>query len=355
MEKNGYNEVIARLERFSLQNISAEILPNKRVSNCLKLRITKEKGVTVFYNEKRRKAQYGNLQTCGSVWDCPVCASRITEGRRLELKQAMDKWKDRQGAVYLVTFTNRHHMGDNLKDLLGGQKKAFVKFWQQRKVKKMLSLLGYEGRITATEVTYGSNGWHPHYHMLFFFSSAINQQALQSFLAIEWQKACINAGLKKPTIKNGVDVQDGSYADKYVSKWGLDFEMTKGHTKKGREDAYTPFDLLKMSVDDVKYSKLFKEYSDAFYRKQQLVWSKGLKTLLEVDTKSDDELASETDNEAVKVNELALLVWQLILKAKKRAEYLHAVELDYLDGTNRANDLVGELAKDYIRKIIDTS
>ncbi len=39
----------------------------------------------------------------------------------------------------------------------------------------------------------------------------------------------------------------GAYADKYVSKWGLEQEMTKGHIKKGREGGLTPFDLLKTS------------------------------------------------------------------------------------------------------------
>ncbi len=367
-QKNGYNAVIARVERFSLQNISCDILAKKkRVHNCLKLRISKEKGVTVFYNKKRQKAQYGNLQTCGSVWDCPICASRITEGRRQELKKAMDTWKEQGKSVYLVTFTNRHHFGDNLKDLLDGQKKAFVKFWQQRKVKETLKLLGYRGRITATEVTHGSNGWHPHYHMLFFFDGDINQSALQSFLAVEWQKSCVKVKLKKPTLKNGVDVRNGSYASKYVAKfgiddkdgllgkWGLDYEMTKGHVKKGRDEGLTPFDFLRLANEDKKYKRLFREYSDAFYRKQQLVWSKGLKALLGVETKSDDDLASETDKEAVQVDEIALQVWVLIKKAKKRAEYLHAVELDYLDGGSRVYDLAMRLADEYITRVLDTS
>ena len=29
-------------------------------------------------------------------------------------------------------------------------------------------MLGKVGHVTATEVTHGSNGWHPHYHILLF-------------------------------------------------------------------------------------------------------------------------------------------------------------------------------------------
>ena len=58
--------------------------------------------------------------------------------------------------LYLVTFTNSHHKGDDLGDLLQGQKKGFVKFWQKRKVTEMLKRLGYQGRIVATEVTWES-------------------------------------------------------------------------------------------------------------------------------------------------------------------------------------------------------
>ena len=54
----------------------------------------------------------------------------------------------------------------------------------------MVKALGYHGRITATEVTYGDNGWHPHFHILMFFDHEINTQGLQSFLALHWVDAC---------------------------------------------------------------------------------------------------------------------------------------------------------------------
>lgn len=70
----------------------------------------------------------------------------------------------------------------------------------------------------------------------------------------------------------------------YISKWGLEYEMTKGHIKKGRKNSYTPFDLLQFSINDfLKFmvlilQKLFQEFAIAFKGARQLSWSRGLKT-----------------------------------------------------------------------------
>ena len=68
-------------------------------------------------------------------------------------------------------------------------------------------------------------------------------------------------------MKHGLDIQDGSQADRYVAKWGLPEEMSKGHMKKGKNGGYTPFDLLELSIEDKPLyggklpSKLFQEYA----------------------------------------------------------------------------------------------
>ena len=296
-----------RIERFALQEMARSILREMierngkmtyvhQVRNCLRAKITKKKGVTLFYNVEREQANFGNLQRCYSVWNCPICSMTITEGRRTELQQGLANWIDAGGHAYLATFTNSHHKGDNLGDLLQGQKKAFVKFWEKTKVKEMLKRLGYKGRIVATEVTWGEqNGWHPHYHMILFFDHEINHQGLQTFLALQWQEVCIKAGLKAPDLIHGVDVRNGTYAAKYVSKWGLEEEVTKGHLKKGLNGSLTPFDLLRGASTNNHFKTLFKQFADVFKGKQQLVWSKGLKELLGIKQVTDEELIEETE------------------------------------------------------------
>lgn len=350
---------LRRATNYALQNEAVKLLPNERVRFCLRHRVDATKGIEVKYNEKREQAHYSNVQRCGSVWTCPICSAQISEGRRQELKQGMAHWQrmGQDGAVYLLTLTNPHHHGDNLVQLLEGQKKALHRLWTLRKSREMFKALGKVGHITATEVTHGVNGWHPHYHILLFFKKPINSKALRNFLASCWQNCCEKSGLKVPSLEHGVDLRDGKYADKYVSKWGLADEVTKGHIKKGREGSATPWDLLRLSEEGCKKSgRLFQVFADAFKGKRQLSWSKGLKRLLEVDEVTDEELATETEKDSVEVDILAMEIWRLILRYKSRADYLKAKEHDIKFGSQRADNLVMSLAerytKDYIHELM---
>ncbi|MFH4246966.1 rolling circle replication protein, Rep63 protein, partial [Acinetobacter baumannii] len=85
-------------------------------------------------------------------------------------------------------------------------------------------------------------------------------------------------------MKHGLDIRDGSYAQEYVAKWGLDYEMTKGHVKRGRKESLSPFDLLQLSIEDQEIfeklpSKLWQEFAISMKGARQLVWSRGLKKL----------------------------------------------------------------------------
>ena len=350
---------LRRATNYSLQNEAVKLLPNERVRFCLRHRVDATKGIEVKYNEKREQAHYSNVQRCGSVWTCPICSAQISEGRRQELKQGMAHWQrmGQDGAVYLLTLTNPHHHGDNLVQLLEGQKKALAYLWGDRKSKEMFKALGKVGHITATEVTHGDNGWHPHYHILLFFKKSINSKALRNFLASCWQNCCEKSGLKVPSLEHGVDLRDGKYADKYVSKWGLADEVTKGHIKKGREGSLTPWDLLRQSEGGCKKSgRLFQVFAAAFKGKRQLSWSRGLKRLLEVDEVTDEELATETEKDSVEVDILAMEIWRLILRYKSRADYLKAKEHDIKFGSKRADNLIMALAerytKDYVHELM---
>lgn len=347
---------LRRATNYALQNEAVKLLPNERVRFCLRHRVDATKGIEVKYNEKREKAHYSNVQRCGSVWVCPICSAQISEGRRQELKQGMAHWQrmGSDGAVYLLTLTNPHHNGDNLAQLLEGQKKALHRLWTLRKSREMFKSLGKVGHIIATEVTHGVNGWHPHYHILMFFDKPINSKALRNFLASCWQNCCEKSGLKVPSLEHGCDLRDGKYADKYVSKWGLADEVTKGHIKKGREGSATPWDLLRQSEAGCEKSGyLFKVFADTFKGKRQLSWSKGLKRLLEVDEVTDEELATETEKDSVEVDILAMELWRLILRYKSRADYLKAKEHDIKFGSQRADNLIMSLAERHVKENID--
>jgi hypothetical protein len=89
---------VRRTAKYSLQEEAKKLLPTERVRFCLRHRVDATKGIEVKYNQKREQAHYSNVQRCGSVWTCPICSAQISEGRRQELKQAMEYWQGLNGA-----------------------------------------------------------------------------------------------------------------------------------------------------------------------------------------------------------------------------------------------------------------
>ena len=357
------NKGFQRVHEFLLQDQSAKLLPRERVCNCLKRRIDKSKQREVKFNEERSKAHWSNVQRCGSIWTCPVCAKQITEKRREELKQGVKTWQDRfQGGILLLTLTNSHSASHSLKSLIAGQKKALGYFFGDRKGKFLLDdCLGREYQVRAFEVTHGSNGWHPHYHILIF----TNGQPFENFFELKqelskhWINCCSKAKLPLPSLSHGLDIRDGSYAEQYVSKWGIEDEVTKGHTKKGRNGGYTPFDLLNMSIQDEeiygkKPSKLWQEFAIAMKGARQLEWGRGLKKYLEIEEKTDEELAEETDKASITLTPVEDLIFHLLCKFQMRHQYLEAVQNDYESGcfgNGSAERLVNEIVNREIKEL----
>lgn len=103
-------------------------------------------------------------------------------------------------------------------------------------------------------------------------SSAVKPSVVLQELAPLWIDACVKSGLPSPSLDRGLTVQDGSFADKYVSKWGLESEMTKGHSKIAKIGGMTPFALLEniLETGDARSWALFQEYASAFKGKRQL-------------------------------------------------------------------------------------
>ena len=102
-----------------------------------------------------------------------------------------------------------------------------------------------------------------------------------------WEHCCLKAGLGAPSQQHGLHLQAGNEAGNYVSKWGLEHEMTKGHVKKGK-DSRTPFDILRSfdETGDEKEANLFRLYYFAFKGQRQLNWSRGLKNFVAKDRKN---------------------------------------------------------------------
>ena len=327
-----YDPMESRVQRFALQSMARAILPESRTAKCLRIRAF-DSDVQVWKSREHGTASYGGLQTCGSVWACPVCSAKIAERRRVELLDAMEMHKAQGGTVSLLTLTTPHQRGDNLVELLAQQGKALQSFLRDFTVKAVFAEMGHLGQVRALEVTHGrksvkNNGWHPHFHILQFHQvkgSEADRKDWTARLYLRWVAYCEKAGLGIPSYAHGIKLDDGMKAAQYVTKWGLEDEMTKGHTKKGKAGGESPFDLLRAVLadrTDRQAAALFKEFAQGFKGKQQLSWSRGLKARFMVDEKTDEELSQEKDDRATLLGLLTVDQWRDVLKVDGRGVLL---------------------------------
>lgn len=308
-----------RLSRWKLQEAAGYALPAELVASCYQRRIAP------FVNVNQtpdKKTFYSNLLTCKSVWACPICSAKISERRKNETEKAVDLWTKEGGEILFLTLTIRHKKTDSLPFLLGGLSRARRLFKNRKTYKTWAKEIGLFGSIVGSELTYGQNGWHPHYHELLFVKSGQKPSRIRKLRKM-WASACIDAGLPATGVA-GVDLQDGEKASSYVSKWGLADELTKSNKKHGKDGSKTPWDFLRDIQKDKNSSSLglFQDYAKAVKGKRQLLWSKGLKNYFSIEEKTDEQLAEEKEKEARIIGAINPKIWKQICKDKRRGEVL---------------------------------
>lgn len=320
--------------RFMLQAESARLMSDERVAICLKRPIPGAITVGITHSANKKKAHFKNLQVCGSVWMCPVCASKISETRRQELSLAIAK-TDYQ--AMLLTFTMQHHKGDKLADLVRGLMAAFDSFKSGQYWQKKRKEYGWLGSIRAIEVTYGDNGWHPHLHDLVLLEKPLDAGSRGFFTRLikeRWLMVLARQGYSA-SLDHGADVREGhndiaDYVAKHgrlpkVTGWTVVHEVTKAVSKKAHKDGRTPYQLLADSMaGDRQSGRLFMEYARVFKGKRQLVWSEGLRALLGLmaSEKSDEQIAAEVDQAAYVLLYLTIDQWKIIVRENGRAGLL---------------------------------
>lgn len=296
--------------------------------------------VAVLRSKQHGKAFFDGLQTCGNVWTCPVCAAKVQERRRLEIAKAMEHfYKKGERQAVMVTFTFPHKNFMKLSDLLNKQTEAFKFLRKGKQWDKFKEKNCFEGLIRSLEVTYGVNGWHPHTHELWFVNSKVDEVKFVEDVKEKWKKSCIKSGLLDANDLNqlkafeeySVDMRFNCDTSDYLAKvdnkdnlksyWGADRELAKATSKGKREGkGMHPFQL----VVDNKYD-LFIEYVDAIRGKAQLFWSRGLKSKVGIDDKTDEELSKEKEDNAI-ITMISKPEWFIIRKKEKRAEILNVAE-----------------------------
>jgi hypothetical protein len=286
-------------------------------------------------------AFYSGLINCGSVWACPLCASKIQERRREEIAAAID-WAYALGLQpVMVTLTFPHYAWNSLALLVDQQSDALHRLRAGAPWTRFKDEHGYMGLIRSLELTFGPNGAHPHTHELWFVHAEVDADEMREKVLKRWRNSCIRAGLLDPALlhqvaafdAHAVDVKGWCSTSDYLAKqddsrhWGSDREMAKASTKSGRAKGMHPFGLLADAAEGDKTAALkFIEYAEVMKGKRQIFWSAGLKKRVGVSDQTDTEVVDDERDEAEMLGLLDFDEWKLVRKLKKRAQLLDAAE-----------------------------
>ncbi len=376
VETEAWSAAAARVRRYALQRHISLLLKDftrtnregaevpYRVTACL---WAARKGGAAEVVKTSRGATFRGLQVCGSIWHCPVCAARISNERRRDIKAGQDAAAALGYKALLMTLTARHSSKTALPWQLKAITKAYEAMWRGAPAERIKARAGILGMIRSLEATHSKrNGWHPHIHVIIFVPADCDVTALGDALRDRWEHCAARHGLTMN--EHGFDlIDDTARVADYVSKYGHEpkwqsaDELARWHTKVGRGrgqwEHFTPWQLAEFSMaGDAQAGELFAEYALTFHGRRQIVWSDGLRAALGLQVeKTDEEAAEQEMEEAAELLRVQLLPdqwsavrrWhdidqetgEVLATKDRRAELLEVVER-YADPAELAGEIL---------------
>jgi len=253
-------------------------------------------------------AHFANLQLCGSVWSCPVCAPRIRERRAAEIEQGLGTHLGNGGGAGFLTATVPHDQGDQLAPMLATVRDGFKTMMGSRSWRRDRLEFGIVGAIRSPEITHGVNGWHPHLHGLVLTEKPLvpsDWDTIADRFFIGWSSSVVRGGYRAPTREHGVTlsaVRSATEVAQYTAKFqdgtelrSVGRELTRHDTKQARRHGRAPIAILRDFSETGEKSdlSLWREYEQATKGVSSVRWSRGLKAALGVVDVSDDEIVQE--------------------------------------------------------------
>jgi hypothetical protein len=303
-------------------------------------------------------AHFAGVGVCGRVWTCPVCSPKIRQGRAEEIAEAMQAAIAQGFGVEFLTLTLRHHVGQQLAQLLDASTKAWDSTIKSRQLKAVLAQLGYLGFVQVHEVTYGQHGWHPHRHMCLVFKRPLTDKEradLEGDIWRVWNGRLVKRGLssvrsrgavlRRCTAAEGL----GWYLTKVDRPEGdgvasLGLEMARGDLKTGK--GRTPHQLLTDFVETGESIDLhrWREYEQATHGRKLMTWTPGLRRrlLAGAPERTDEELAAAAP-EAEVLAELDVRAWREVRAASPGG-------LAVLEAAEQSRDALVRYLTDVVRE-----
>jgi hypothetical protein len=296
-------------DRYKLLAIAREITNGHAVIGCLLYPTDLSEPITVKHDQTRREARFGNVQTCKSVWACPVCADRITRFRAAELLRGMETWTKGGNRLAMATYTLSHRAGESCKQVLDRLQAAYKRFKGDRAYKSRRAGWAIRGSVRVLELTFGANGWHWHIHEIYFLQGKREGRNAEMAAALRshWQHVVKQVG--GAAVAKGFELKNETRAAfDYVSKfgsstnakgWNLAREVARSPAKiRSNSEGLHPFQILASArrVQATGDRLAWNEYVQATKGTRQLVYSPKLRSELglgEVDDATITDLAND--------------------------------------------------------------
>lgn len=121
-------------------------------------------------------AKFSGLIVCDNNWVCPVCSSIHLDTRSKEITQVQKNFlaagREKHWSTWMLTLTIPHVRKDKLDDLLTKKSGVMSDFHAHSAIKSLKKRIGWQGYVDSLEVRHSiRNGWHPHHHILGFFTN----------------------------------------------------------------------------------------------------------------------------------------------------------------------------------------
>ena len=339
--------------RYRLRRQAAKVLRNHRTCTC-GWRLAE---VVTIVKNKHGTCDFVGLQSCGSVWACPVCSSKIGAHRSEEVRELVRAHAEAGGTAYMLTLTIRHNVRDHCVHLRHGISRTWQRFAYSRAWREIKKTYGVAGYVRALEITHGANGWHPHYHVLVFLDRDPGEGAegeLRTALFDQWQTAAAGIGFAvNPDALDLTRCSSPDAAADYVAKWGTAAEVSAGQDKRGRQGSRSPWQLLAASKSDRRARALYREYVRAMHGARHLTWSRGIRERYDLRAAAEDAAIAEQpelglDADVTEIARVDKGTWQRLSKAGLQGRLLIAAETG---GAEAVQELLsGTVGPSYLKR-----
>lgn len=312
----------ARLTRYIGRQALRGVTTQRECFDCGRLfRLNESEGVGLRVADG--SAGFSGLVTCGRIWYCPVCNSKVMARRALEVGVSLAWATGEQGAsVIFGSLTCWHDRDSFLHELIDVQRAAWryvvnSREWRSFDVTKTGNGTGRVGYVRASELNVGQNGYHPHFHPLIFARGT--ERRLQDFagtVVARWVRGVARAGGTAKT--NGAQMlrvirpevaftELGQYIakqtyDHAVEGLALEMVWSQGKTGRGRVKGTTSHwsilaQLATLEPGTRDYRLLAEQWAEielAMHGHRMITWSRGLRSAAGlVEESLDEDVADE--------------------------------------------------------------